>query len=225
MTSLFSCVFRTVNILATKPLILSLLGYCFPCIPQPKQEEEGQRLVQMSKKRLNRSENKVIAGVCSGIAERLGQDPAVVRAIGIIFTVLTLGFGALVYLVFWVIMPEGQQGYSGYIDVQPVHERDVTSAPVPPGSISGGVSCGSSTEERRSPGAGYTASFAVAQDPKVDGKAGLSRAARILIAACVIVAVVGAVLVGVRSCHAFKESQYAEHISNLHRVLPPSDPF
>jgi phage shock protein PspC (stress-responsive transcriptional regulator) len=55
--------------------------------------------------RLYRSENdKMLGGVCGGIAAYLKIDSSVVR---IIFAFLTLGFGTgiLVYLVLWVVLP------------------------------------------------------------------------------------------------------------------------
>ncbi|MFM2358399.1 MAG: hypothetical protein RLY16_392, partial [Bacteroidota bacterium] len=56
-------------------------------------------------KRLFRSENeKVVGGVCSGIARYFGIDPIVVR---IIFVVVSLAFGTgvLAYLIMWVAVP------------------------------------------------------------------------------------------------------------------------
>ncbi len=55
--------------------------------------------------RLYRSENdKMLGGVCGGIAAYLRIDPSIVR---IVFAFLTLGFGTgiLVYLVLWVVLP------------------------------------------------------------------------------------------------------------------------
>ncbi len=57
--------------------------------------------------RLTRSTtDRYVAGVCGGIAETYNVDPAVVR---IIFIVLTLmGFsGVLAYALMWWIIPEG----------------------------------------------------------------------------------------------------------------------
>ena len=56
-------------------------------------------------KRLYRSkENKVIAGVCGGIAEYFKIDPVIVRLIWVLL-VLGYGFGILAYLVAWLIVP------------------------------------------------------------------------------------------------------------------------
>ena len=55
---------------------------------------------------LKRSRNKMIAGVCSGIAEWLGWDPTVVRVGYVLLSVLSAAFpGILVYIILWFVMP------------------------------------------------------------------------------------------------------------------------
>lgn len=59
----------------------------------------------MAKKRLHKSKKgKVIAGVCSGLANYFNIDPVVLRIIWIIL-VFCFGIGVLAYLVLWLIMP------------------------------------------------------------------------------------------------------------------------
>ena len=62
------------------------------------------------KKKLHRSsKNKIIAGVCVGIAETYGFDPTVVRLVTVLLAFLSWGGGPLVilaYIVAWIIMPE-----------------------------------------------------------------------------------------------------------------------
>jgi phage shock protein C len=56
--------------------------------------------------RLERSTtNKVIAGVCGGIAEYLQVDPTLVRVFFVVAGFLTAGAGILGYLVLLVLMP------------------------------------------------------------------------------------------------------------------------
>jgi phage shock protein C len=51
--------------------------------------------------------NKMIAGVCGGLAESFGWDPTLVRVLYVLLSVLSAAFpGILVYLVLWVIAPE-----------------------------------------------------------------------------------------------------------------------
>lgn len=57
--------------------------------------------------RLTRSRrDRKLAGVCAGIAEFLGWDPTLVRLLWIVLTMLG-GSGVLLYLIFWLVMPEG----------------------------------------------------------------------------------------------------------------------
>ena len=57
------------------------------------------------KKRLHRSnENKVVAGVCGGIAEYFDMDPTLIRLAWILFCALG-GSGLLAYIIMAIIMP------------------------------------------------------------------------------------------------------------------------
>ena len=50
-------------------------------------------------------ENRMLAGVCSGLGRFFGIDPTLVR-IGWILFVLLGGSGGLVYLLAWAIIPD-----------------------------------------------------------------------------------------------------------------------
>lgn len=59
----------------------------------------------MDKRHFYRSKNdKLIAGVCGGLAEYFEVDPVLVRLITLLL-VLTAGTGCLAYLILWVIVP------------------------------------------------------------------------------------------------------------------------
>ena len=49
---------------------------------------------------------RMIAGVCSGIALFYGWEIALVRILFAVCTVLTSGFGVIVYLIAWIVIPE-----------------------------------------------------------------------------------------------------------------------
>lgn len=50
--------------------------------------------------------NKMIAGVCGGLAEWLGWDVTLVRVLYVVVSVLSVAFpGILVYVILWAIMP------------------------------------------------------------------------------------------------------------------------
>ncbi|MEI3055976.1 PspC domain-containing protein [Phocaeicola plebeius] len=60
----------------------------------------------MEKKRLTRSNNRMIGGVCAGIADYFGWDITLVRIIYVLATFFTAFSGGLVYLILWLVMPE-----------------------------------------------------------------------------------------------------------------------
>ncbi len=59
----------------------------------------------MSEKKLHRSNNKMIAGVCSGFAEYFGIDPTIVRLIWAICSLLA-GTGILIYIICALVIPK-----------------------------------------------------------------------------------------------------------------------
>lgn len=60
------------------------------------------------KKKLTRSrDDRMIAGVCGGLAEYFGVDPTLVRIIYAVGSLLSAAFpGTLAYIVLWIIMPD-----------------------------------------------------------------------------------------------------------------------
>ena len=56
------------------------------------------------KKKLTRSDNKMVGGVCAGIGEYLGIDPTIVRIIYVLM-IFFAGLGIILYLILWLIMP------------------------------------------------------------------------------------------------------------------------
>lgn len=61
-----------------------------------------------SSRRLTRSRHeRIIAGVCAGLADYLGLDVTLVRVGFVILSFITGAFpGILAYLVLWFLMPE-----------------------------------------------------------------------------------------------------------------------
>ena len=58
-------------------------------------------------KKLMRSNDRVIAGVCGGLAaEYFDFDPVLVRVAYAFLTVCTAFSGLLLYIVLWIVMPE-----------------------------------------------------------------------------------------------------------------------
>lgn len=58
-------------------------------------------------KKLTKSTNKSLAGVCAGIAEYFNLDPTLVRIIYAALTVFSVGFpGVILYIIMMIIIPE-----------------------------------------------------------------------------------------------------------------------
>jgi len=56
---------------------------------------------------LQRSNRKMIAGVCGGIAEWLGWDPTLVRILYVLASIVSAAFpGLIFYFILWAIMPK-----------------------------------------------------------------------------------------------------------------------
>lgn len=51
--------------------------------------------------------DRLIAGVCGGIANALGWSPTAVRVLYVLLSIASAGFpGILVYVILWIVMPE-----------------------------------------------------------------------------------------------------------------------
>lgn len=59
----------------------------------------------MADKKLVRSANKKIAGVCGGLAEYFGMDASIVRIIYLLATIFTAFAGVLIYILLMIVMP------------------------------------------------------------------------------------------------------------------------
>ena len=57
---------------------------------------------------LHRSQNdRLLGGVCGGIAHWLGWSPNLVRILYVLISVISAGFpGTLVYIILWILMPK-----------------------------------------------------------------------------------------------------------------------
>ena len=66
----------------------------------------------MHERKLTRSQDQVIAGVCAGIAEYLGWDIALVRILYLVISIFSAAFpGIIVYIILWIVMPEKNNLY------------------------------------------------------------------------------------------------------------------
>lgn len=51
-------------------------------------------------------DDRMVAGVCSGVARYLGVDPTLVRLLAVLGIFLSFGTALVAYVVAWVLMPE-----------------------------------------------------------------------------------------------------------------------
>ncbi len=61
------------------------------------------------KKLMRSRKDKMIAGVCGGIADYFNMDPTLVRIIYVLVSIFSIAFpGILVYIILWLVIPESE---------------------------------------------------------------------------------------------------------------------
>ena len=73
---------------------------------QPKQQAQSTTDSNGQKRMYRDVDNGMLGGLCSGFAAYLGIDPVIIRIIFVIF--LFMGFGFLLYIILWVIIPSAK---------------------------------------------------------------------------------------------------------------------
>ena len=74
-------------------------------------------------KKLTRSANKVLAGVCGGLAEYLDVDPTLIRIAYVALTIFSAAFpGLLLYIIMLIIMPDAPKPVNNNIEEAEVIE-------------------------------------------------------------------------------------------------------
>ncbi|NJC70199.1 PspC domain-containing protein [Planosporangium thailandense] len=64
-------------------------------------------MTETSYRKLYRSRtNRMVAGVCGGIAEYSNMDPTIVRVLFVVLAFFTGGGALLAYPILWMIVPE-----------------------------------------------------------------------------------------------------------------------
>ena len=60
-----------------------------------------------TEKKLRRSKDQKIAGVCGGIAKYLNLDPTLVRVAYLLLSLFRAGYsGTFIYMIMWLRLPE-----------------------------------------------------------------------------------------------------------------------
>ncbi len=68
-------------------------------------KHETERISESNMKRLTLSENKVIWGICGGIAEFLNIPPYIIRILWILFLISSMGLAIFIYIALKFIIP------------------------------------------------------------------------------------------------------------------------
>lgn len=72
----------------------------------------------MNKKRLHKSSDVVVSGVCGGIAEYFGIDPTLVRILTVVIFIAGFGVPIIVYVVCMIVLPPDPGAAQGYVDAR-----------------------------------------------------------------------------------------------------------
>ena len=61
-------------------------------------------------KKLYRSSDRIVAGVCGGIAEYFDIDPTLIRVLYVFLSLFSVGFpGLLLYIILMILIPNHDQ--------------------------------------------------------------------------------------------------------------------
>ncbi len=82
-------------------LLLNLIGAIIYFLFRQK----VSKTIKQNEKRMKKSNDRIIAGVCGGIADYYNMDPTVVRLLFVLFTLFTGGIGIFIYIIAAFIMP------------------------------------------------------------------------------------------------------------------------
>ena len=79
-------------------------------------------------KKLYRSvTDKMLAGVCGGLAEYFSIDPVIVRLIFVLAVIFGAGSGILAYIILWIIVPQKPYIITPFNPEQPKSDADSTA--------------------------------------------------------------------------------------------------
>lgn len=72
------------------------------------------------------SSDKMIAGVCGGIARQFGLDANLVR-VAFVLAAIFLQFGWLAYVLLWLVLPAEGSGSTGFDALKRQFDKDSTN--------------------------------------------------------------------------------------------------
>ncbi|MCL2528919.1 MAG: PspC domain-containing protein [Coriobacteriia bacterium] len=92
------------------PLLIIAGGVCLMLLAR-----KGNLNLPVDRKLYRSLRNKKIGGICGGIGEYLGADPAVVRVVTIVLAILCWYVILPLYLLFWIIIEPDNKNYTNYV--------------------------------------------------------------------------------------------------------------
>lgn len=78
-------------------------------------------------RKLQKSNKKVICGVCGGVGEYFNVDPTIVRLLVIIAVILGFGTGILIYILAALVMPPADLSNEEVDNLKSANVNDVKS--------------------------------------------------------------------------------------------------
>jgi len=82
--------------------------------PDSQAQGGGTRFATGNRKLYRNESNKVLGGVCSGVANWINIDPSIVRVLFAIIAFGSFGTGLLIYILLWIFLPSRNlEGYKG----------------------------------------------------------------------------------------------------------------
>jgi phage shock protein PspC (stress-responsive transcriptional regulator) len=68
--------------------------------------QSGSACADFARKPLTKSSNRILAGICGGLADWLGCDATLIRVVYVLLSLFSAAFpGFILYIILWLIMP------------------------------------------------------------------------------------------------------------------------
>jgi phage shock protein C len=100
-------------------LLVLLLGYASllskeqaarAANPSPQVPQPAYQAGSVPRRLYRSGKNRMLGGVCAGLAEHFNVDPSVMRIIWVLLLVVSFGTALLAYIILWIIIPRDPQG-------------------------------------------------------------------------------------------------------------------
>jgi phage shock protein C len=78
----------------------------------PNADQQYASSVRVPRRLVRRTDDRMIGGVCAGLADHLGLDVTLVRLLTVLVTILGFGSVIIAYLIAWVIVPKDVDVYA-----------------------------------------------------------------------------------------------------------------